>query len=90
MPKLDVDYIKNMNKEEAYNFLVRAGIIRPNERTLEGQEKSNMMLILALLEPFESSNNQRFWTDYYKHGDKIYHVTFFDKDDYEIIEVSPA
>ena len=76
------------DKQEAYDFLVRAGIIRPNERTLEGQEKADMLLILNLLTPTDSSNNQRFWTDHYKYGDYKYSVTFFDKNDYEIIEIS--
>ena len=74
-------------KEEAYDFLVRAGIIRPNERTLEGQEKADMWLILQFLEAYQSTNNQRFGTDYYKYGDEEYQVTFFDADDFEIVEV---
>ena len=75
-------------KEEAYDFLVRAGIIRPNERTLEGQEKEEMYLILRLLEVDHTTNNQRFWTDHYIYGDKEYTVTFFDENEYEIVEIS--
>ncbi len=74
-------------KEEAHDFLVRAGIIRPNERTLGGQEKADMWLILKFLEVQYSTNNQRFWTDYYKYGDAEYSVTFFDENDYEIVEI---
>lgn len=74
-------------KEEAYDFLVLAGIIRPNERTLEGQEKADMWLILQFLEVDHSTNNQRFWTDYYKYGEAEYSVTFFDENEYEIIEI---
>ena len=36
---------KSQTKEEAYAFLVRAGIIRPGERTLAGQEKEELSLI---------------------------------------------
>ncbi|CAB4241802.1 hypothetical protein UFOVP71_340 [uncultured Caudovirales phage] len=75
-------------KEEAYDFLVRAGIIRPNEKTLEGQEKADMLIILTLLTPYETSNNQRFWTEHYQYGDKEYTVTFFEENEYEIIEIS--
>lgn len=75
-------------KEEAYEFLVRAGIIRPNERELAGQEKEEMMLILTLLTPTHSTNNQRFITEHYSYGDKKYSVTFFDDNDYEITEIS--
>ena len=74
-------------KEEAYDFLVRAGIIRPNERTLEEQEKADMWLILQFLEVQYSTNNQRFWTNHYKYGDAEYSVTFFDENEYEIIEI---
>lgn len=73
-------------KEEAYDFLVRAGIVRPNERTLEGREKEEMMLILKLLSPTHSTNNQRFITEHYKYGELAYSVTFFDDTDYEIVE----
>jgi hypothetical protein len=74
-------------KEEAYDFLVRVGAIRPNERVLEGQEKNDIWLILQFLESYQSTNNQRFITDYYKYGDEEYQVTFFDADDFEIVEV---
>ena len=74
-------------KEEAYDFLVRAGVIRPNERTLEGQEKADMLLILTLLTPYETSNNQRFCTEHYQYGNNEYTITFFDENDYEIIEI---
>jgi hypothetical protein len=80
---------KEGTQEDAYNFLVRAGIIRPKERTLEGQEKEEMMLILKLITPYDSSNNQRFWTDEYKYGDNRYSVTYFDENEYEITEIKP-
>jgi hypothetical protein len=75
-------------KEEAYDFLVRVGAIRPNERTLEGQEKADLLLILTLLTPYETSNNQRFWTEHYQYGNNKYTITFFDENEYEIIEIS--
>lgn len=80
---------QSTDSKKAYEFLVRAGIIRPNERTLEGQEKLNMYLILSLLDPYQQTNNQRFITDYYKYNDKEYKVTYFDETDYELIEISP-
>jgi len=78
---------KAKTKEEAYDLLVRAGIIRPNERTLEGQEKADMWLILQFLDIYKTTNNQRFITEYYKYGDVDYHVTHFDEQDYEIVEI---
>ena len=74
-------------QQEAIDFLIRAGIIRPNERTLEGQEKKEVWMLLQLLEIDHSTNNQRFWTDYYKYGNKEYSVTFFDENDFEIVEI---
>ena len=73
-------------KEEALDFLVRAGIIRSNERELEGEEKQEMWMILQFLTPTHSTNNQRFITEHYVYGEKYYSVTFFDKNDYNITE----
>lgn len=74
-------------KEQAYDFLVKVGAVRPNERTLEGQEKADMWLILQFLEAYKTTNNQRFITEYYKYGDEEYQVTFFDADDFEIVKI---
>jgi hypothetical protein len=76
-------------KDEAYEFLVKVGAIRPHERTLEGQEKEEMMLVLKLLSPAHSTNNQRFINEHYHYGDFEYSVTYFNGNDYEIIEITP-
>lgn len=75
------------HRQAAYDLLVRAGIIRPNERNLEGQEKADMWFILQFLLAYKSTNNQRFITEYYKYGDNDYQVTFFDHVEYDIVEV---
>lgn len=77
-------------KAETYDLLVRAGIIRPDERTLEGQEKAEMNIILSLLTPYKNTNNQRFITEYFKYGDLEYQVTAFDENDYEIVEIKKS
>jgi len=74
-------------KEEAYDFLVKAGIIRPGERTLEGQEKDEMWMILQFLDIGHQTNNQRFITNHYQYGNCHYMVTFFDEKEYEIVEI---
>ena len=79
---------KTRTKEEAYALLVRAGVIRPGERTLAGHEKEEMWMILQLLTPTHSTNNQRFVTEHYKYGEMAYSVTFFSANDYEIIEMT--
>jgi hypothetical protein len=73
---------------EVYAFLVKAGIINPNERTLSGQEAIDIHLLLQLVDPYKSTNNQRFWTDYYKIGGKEYKITHFGEDEYEIVEIN--
>ena len=78
-----------IEKQKALDFLISAGIIRLNERTLEGAEKEQMMLILALLTPTHSTNNQRFITEHYQHGELKYSVTYFDEKEYDIIEIKP-
>jgi len=47
----------------------------PPRKTLEGKEKEQTLLLLALIEPFNQTNNQHSWTDYYMIGETEYHVT---------------
>ena len=48
----------------------------PERRTLPEQERDHMLTIFRLIDPVESSNNQRTWTDVYEHAGKIYHVHY--------------
>jgi len=74
MSKLEVvPAYKFKTKEEATAFLRQ--VMGPPYRELEGDEYNHVRLILALLEPFEQTNNQQSWTDYYKVGDIEYRVT---------------
>ena len=75
-----------MTKEEAQAFLRK--VMGPARRTLVGQEHDHMLTIFQLIEPIESSNNQRSWTDVYEHAGKTYHVSFFE-DDTVIEEILP-
>jgi len=75
-----------MTKEEATAFLRR--VMGPSRRTLTGQEHDHMLTVFQLIEPIESSNNQRSWTDVYEHAGKTYHVSFFE-DDTVIEEILP-
>ena len=50
-------------------------VMGPPHKTLEGKEKEQTMLLLALIEPFKQTNNQQSWTDYYMIGETEYHVT---------------
>ncbi len=57
-------------------------IMGPPRRTLIGQEREHVMTMLAMIEPFEESNNQNSWTSSYRIGDTEYQVTtFFDSEE---------
>ena len=65
-----------MTETEAKAFIRK--IMGPPYRELEEDEKEHMLLVLHLIEPLNSSNNQRSWTDSYVHADKLYEVTTFE------------
>ena len=64
-----------MSPEEARVFLRK--VMGPPKRTLEGDERDQVLLLLALMEPFKATNNQHCWTDYFLIGNTEYHVTTF-------------
>ena len=66
-------------KEEAIEFLKRIGM--KNRRLLEGTEREHMLTLLALVEPTETSNNQRTFTETYYHAGKEYELTWGFGDD---------
>ena len=61
-------------KEEATEFLKSIGM--KNRRTLLGEEREHMLTLLALIEPANSSNNQRTFTETYYHAGKEYELTW--------------
>ncbi len=63
-----------MTKERAMEILKAIGY--KNRRTLEGTEREHMLTLLALIEPDESSNNQRTFTETYYHAGKEYELTW--------------
>jgi hypothetical protein len=76
------DYLKRIREcsEELRKDPVRLKafmreVMGPPSVTLEGKEKAQTMLLLALSEPFKQTNNQQSWTDYYMIGGTEYHVT---------------
>ena len=65
-------------------------VMGPSRRTLEGQEKDNVWLMIQLIdEPDSFSNNQLTMTEVYKINQKEYHVTYFNSDRFEIDEMLP-
>ena len=55
-------------------------VMGPPTKTLEGKEKEQILLLLAMMEPFKETNNQHSWTAYYNIGGKEYHATYFPDD----------
>ena len=62
------------NQQDIFSFLKKIGMM--NRRVLTGREREHMLLIFALIEPTESSNNQRTFTETYHHIGKEYEVTY--------------
>lgn len=82
------DFINSMSPEELKVLLRK--VMGPPRRTLEGQEKENVWLMIQLIdEPTSTSNNQRTITEVYHLNQKEYRVTYFDGDDFEIDEMLP-
>lgn len=48
----------------------------PECKELTGKEAEQMLLVLILIEPYKSTNNQRTSTDFYEHAGKEYRVTY--------------
>lgn len=74
-----------MNDPVRLKALLRK-VMGPPRRTLEGKEREQVLLLLAMMEPYSSSNNQHSWTECYMIGDNDYHVTVF-PGEAEIVEL---
>jgi hypothetical protein len=78
----------NMTREEAYNWLVKIGVIRPLTREIVGDEKDQTLTMLKLVEPTVTSNNQHSWSEDYIIGNLHYAVTYFEDEVYmEVTEI---
>lgn len=81
----------NKTKEQARAFLRK--VMGPPRKTLEGKEREQILLLIAMITSFNATNNQHSFTEYYRIGNKEYHVTAFPNeevivdqmlDDYEL------
>jgi hypothetical protein len=77
--------MKEMTKEEAQAFLRR--VLGPPHRTLAGKEKEQILLLIAIIDPYKATNNQHSYTEYYMIGETEYHVTTFPGDDQVVDEM---
>ena len=71
-------FIDDLKKDPAKLKKFLRNVNGPDRRTLSEQERDHMLTIFKLIDPVESSNNQRSWTDVYEHAGKIYHVHYVD------------
>jgi hypothetical protein len=76
----------NLTPEEAKAFIRK--VMGPPKRVLESAEREHMLTMFRLLEPIESTNNQRSFTDEYEHAGKTYYVHYFENE-IEVEEVLP-
>ena len=82
--KID-DFVTELQKnpEKLKRFL--RDVMGPMRRQLDENEADKMLVVFALTEPIETSNNQRTITEVYEHAGKTYHVTY-GLEDYPIVE----
>ena len=76
-----------MTKEEARAFIRK--VMGPPIKTLEGKERDDILLLLAMTEPFKATNNQHSFTEYYMIGQTEYHVTTFPGENVIVDEMLP-
>lgn len=75
-----------MTPEEARAWIRK--VMGPPRRTLEGQERENVWLMILLQdEPNECSNNQHSITEVYKINQREYHVHYFSQEEPIIEEI---
>ena len=80
------EFIEELRQDPVrLNAFMRAVLGSPY-KTLEGKEKEQALLLLALVEPFKQTNNQHSWTDYYMVGETEYHMTTFPNSDELIVD----
>jgi hypothetical protein len=81
------NYIPNMSPEKAKALLRK--VMGPPRKTLEGKEREQVILLLAMTEPYKATNNQHSWTEYYMIGETEYHVTTFPGEDVIVDKMLP-
>lgn len=74
-------------KEEARAWLRK--VMGPPRKTLEYKEREQILLLIAMIEPFNATNNQHSFTEYYMIGTTEYHVTTFPDGDVIVDEMLP-
>ena len=82
--KID-DFVTELQKNPKKLKRFLRDVMGPMRRQLDENEADKMLVVFALTEPIETSNNQRTITEVYEHAGKTYHVTY-GLEDYPIVE----
>lgn len=71
------DYHEELMKDPVRLKAFMRKVMGPPRRTLDGDERLHVLTLLALIKPFDQSNNQHSWTNCYMIGNTEYQVTSF-------------
>lgn len=75
----------NMSKEEAQAFIRK--VMGPPRRVLEGKEREQVLLMLTIIGPNVTTNNQHSWSEDYTHSGKHWCVTYFPNEEPMVEEI---
>jgi hypothetical protein len=78
---MNKDFLEELRQDPVRLKAFLRSVMGPPTKTLEGKEREQALLLLALMEPFKATNNQRSFTEYYMIGKTEYHVTTFPGED---------
>jgi hypothetical protein len=73
------NFANSMTPEQARAFIRK--VMGPPKRTLAGKERDDILLLISMMEPYSTSNNQHSWTECYMIGNADYHITTFPGED---------
>lgn len=68
-------YLSDLKNDPKKREQFLQNILGPPHQTIEGKERDHVLLLIALIEPYSTSNNQHSWTSCYMIGSNDYHVT---------------
>lgn len=74
-----------MTPEEARAWI--RSVVGPPRRTLEGQEREQILTMLTLIGPTVTSNNQHSWSEDYRQGNRHWHITYFPNEEPVVEEI---
>ena len=74
-----------MTPEEAGAWIRK--VMGPPRRTLEGEEREQVLTMLALIGPAVTTNNQHSWSEDYVQGGQHWCITYFPNEEPVVEEI---